>query len=91
MIVTWQKNQTENYKCHVWPKYQAENEVVKQKTLNLPKWKPNELIRALLQITIDTDETTDRDNAPTVPSWNRSPSPIFFDFRLLVSLITNPP
>jgi hypothetical protein len=39
-----------------------------KKTLNLPKWKPNELIRALLQITMDTDETTDRVNAPTVPS-----------------------
>lgn len=47
---------------------------------NIPKWKPNELIKALLQITMDTDETTDRVNAPTVPSWNRSPSPIFFFF-----------
>jgi len=26
---------------------------------------------------MDTDETTERVNAPTVPSWKRSPSPIF--------------
>jgi hypothetical protein len=32
---------------------------------------------ALLQITMETEETTERDKAPTVPSWKRSPSPIF--------------
>lgn len=45
--------------------------------VSLPKMKCSELISALLQITIDTDDTTDRVNAPTVPSWNLSPSPIF--------------
>lgn len=39
--------------------------------------KCSELIKALLQITMDTDDTTDSDNAPIVPSWNLSPSPIF--------------
>lgn len=38
---------------------------------NSPKRKPKELISALLHITIDTDETTDRDKAPIVPSWKR--------------------
>ena len=42
-----------------------------------PKVKPSVLIRALLQITIDTDETTDKLKAPTVPSWNFWPSLIF--------------
>lgn len=37
-------------------------------TINSPKRKPKELISALLHITIDTDETTDRDKAPMVPS-----------------------
>lgn len=41
-----------------------------------PKVKPRVLMRALLHITIDTDETTERPNAPIVPSW-----------YLLVSLI----
>lgn len=45
--------------------------------MNLPKMKCSELINALLQITIDTDDTTDKLKAPTVPSWNFSPSPIF--------------
>lgn len=44
---------------------------------NLPKVKPKELMSALLQMTMETDETTERVNAPTVPSWNLSPSPIF--------------
>jgi hypothetical protein len=35
---------------------------------HLPKVNPSELINALLQITIETDETTDRLRAPTVPS-----------------------
>lgn len=35
-----------------------------------PKWKPSVLISALLQITIETDDTTDKLNAPTVPNWN---------------------
>lgn len=34
-------------------------------------------MRALLQITMETEDTTERDKAPTVPSWKRSPSPIF--------------
>lgn len=42
--------------------------------------KCSELISALLQITMDTDETTERVNAPTVPSWKRSPSPIFLSY-----------
>lgn len=46
-----------------------------------PNVKPRVLISALLQITIDTDETTDRLNAPMVPSWNRSLSLIFSDIN----------
>lgn len=38
--------------------------------INSPKVKPNELMRALLQITMDTEETTDKLNAPMVPSSN---------------------
>lgn len=45
--------------------------------MSIPKMKCSELIKALLQITMDTDDTTDSDNAPIVPSWNLSPSPIF--------------
>uniref|UniRef100_A0A0A9HF47 Uncharacterized protein n=1 Tax=Arundo donax TaxID=35708 RepID=A0A0A9HF47_ARUDO len=34
-------------------------------------------MRALLQITMETEDTTERLRAPTVPSWNFSPvSPI---------------
>lgn len=43
----------------------------------LPKIKCSELMSALLQITMETEETTERVKAPTVPSWKRSPSPIF--------------
>jgi hypothetical protein len=35
--------------------------------------KPRELMRALLQMTMETEETTERPSAPTVPSWNFSP------------------
>lgn len=41
-----------------------------------PKVKPRVLISALLQITMDTDDTTDRLKAPIVPSWNFWLSPI---------------
>lgn len=34
-----------------------------------PKENPRLLMRALLQMTIATDDITDRHNAPTVPSW----------------------
>lgn len=46
--------------------------------MNLPKMNCNVLINALLQITIDTDDTTDRLSAPIVPNWNFSLSPILF-------------
>lgn len=48
-----------------------------------PKVKPSVLIRALLQITIDTEDTTDKLRAPMVPSWNFWLSPIS---TLLLSL-----
>ena len=56
----------------------------------LPKVKPRVLISALLQITIDTDDTTDKLKAPIVPSWNFWPSLIFallifLFFYLLIS------
>ena len=35
-------------------------------------------MRALLQMTMETEDTTERPSAPTVPSWNFSPpTPIF--------------
>lgn len=37
---------------------------------NSPNVKPSVLISALLHMTIETDETTDKLNAPIVPSWN---------------------
>jgi hypothetical protein len=38
-----------------------------------PKLKPRELMSALLQMTMETEDTTERLSAPTVPSWNFSP------------------
>jgi hypothetical protein len=40
----------------------------------IPKMKPSALMRALLQMTMETEETTERLRAPTVPSWNFSPA-----------------
>jgi hypothetical protein len=40
----------------------------------IPKLKPRELMRALLQMTMETEDTTERLSAPTVPSWNFSPA-----------------
>jgi hypothetical protein len=40
----------------------------------IPKMKPRALMRALLQMTMETEETTERLSAPTVPSWNFSPA-----------------
>jgi hypothetical protein len=40
----------------------------------IPKMKPSALMRALLQMTMETEETTERLSAPTVPSWNFSPA-----------------
>lgn len=42
-----------------------------------PNVKPSVLMSALLQITIETDDTTDKLNAPMVPSWNLWLSLIF--------------
>ena len=54
-------------------------------TNNSPKVKPRVLMSALLQITIDTDDTTDKPKAPIVPSWNFWLSPIFFFLTLALS------
>lgn len=54
-----------------------------------PKVKPSVLISALLQMTIDTDETTDRLSAPMVPSWNCCPS-LISDCPLSWSLPSQP-
>lgn len=35
---------------------------------NLPNLKPRLLIKALLQMTMDTDDATDRNNAPITPT-----------------------
>jgi hypothetical protein len=40
----------------------------------IPKLKPRELMRALLQMTMETEDTTERLSAPTLPSWNFSPA-----------------
>jgi hypothetical protein len=34
----------------------------------IPKLNPRELMRALLQMTIETEDTTERLSAPTVPN-----------------------
>jgi hypothetical protein len=51
-------------------------------------------MRALLQITIETDETTDKLKAPTVPSWNFWPSLIFTSIQnhsiSLIQIYQNP-
>lgn len=52
-------------------------QVNKEKEI-LPKGKPRLLIKALLHITIDTDDATDRNNAPITPNWYPVNSPIFF-------------
>lgn len=44
---------------------------------NLPKGKPRLLIKALLQITMETDDATERKSAPITPSWKPDISPIF--------------
>jgi hypothetical protein len=44
----------------------------------IPKLKPREVMRALLQMTMETEDTTERLSALAVPSWNLSlttPSP----------------
>lgn len=43
----------------------------------LPKGKPRLLIKALLQMTMETDEATDRNSAPTTPNWKLDISPIY--------------
>lgn len=58
--------------------YTKHNQITKRKK-KLPKVKPSVLINALLHITIETDETTDKVSAPIVPSCNRWPSLIFTD------------
>jgi len=50
---------------------------VKEELKRLPNVKPRVLISALLQITIETDDTTDKLKAPIVPNWNFWPSLIF--------------
>ena len=42
----------------------------------VPKGKPRLLMRALLQITMDTEDATERKSAPTTPSWKFEISPI---------------
>lgn len=44
---------------------------------NVPKGKPRLLIKALLQMTMETDEATERNNAPITPNWKFDISPIF--------------
>jgi len=56
---------------------QSSLKLIPKKNIDLsPKVNPSELMSALLQITIETDETTDKLRAPMVPNWNLSPSPI---------------
>jgi hypothetical protein len=38
----------------------------------IPKLKPREVMRALLQMTMETEDTTERLSALVVPSWNLS-------------------
>jgi hypothetical protein len=54
----------------------ADEQRIKHRSLRLdliPKLNPRELMRALLQMTIETEDTTERLSAPTVPNWNFSP------------------
>ncbi len=56
-----------------------------------PKENPRLLMRALLQMTIATDDITDRHNAPTVPSWRpeasaMAPSLLCSKYRTLLFL-----
>lgn len=44
---------------------------------DLPKGKPSLLIKALLHMTMETEEATERNNAPITPIWNFPISPIF--------------
>lgn len=44
----------------------------------LPKGKPRLLIKALLQMTMDTEDATERKSAPTTPNWKPDISPIFY-------------
>jgi hypothetical protein len=43
----------------------------------LPKGKPSLLIKALLQMTMETDDATERKSAPITPNWKVDISPIF--------------
>lgn len=42
-----------------------------------PKGKPRLLIKALLQMTMETEEATERNSAPITPNWKFDISPIF--------------
>lgn len=42
----------------------------------LPNGKPRLLIKALLHITMDTDDATERNSAPITPNWKPVISPI---------------
>lgn len=44
--------------------------------VKLPKGKPRLLIKALLQITMETDDATERNRAPITPNWKLDISPI---------------
>lgn len=45
----------------------------------IPNGKPRLLIKALLQMTMDTDDATERNNAPITPNWAPGISPIFHE------------
>lgn len=52
----------------------------------LPNWKPRLLMRALLQMTMETDDATERNNAPITPNWKPDNSPIFCEARNEMSM-----
>lgn len=67
LILSEHKRNNINIKS-VKKKIQSEKKLQQRKVEKLPKIKCNELMSALLQITMETEETTERVKAPTVPS-----------------------
>lgn len=50
----------------------------------IPNGKPRLLIKALLTITMDTEEATERNRAPTTQSCKPDISPIYFLHRIML-------
>jgi len=47
-----------------------------KKLTKLPNGNPRLLIKALLQMTMETDDATERNRAPITPNWKLDISPI---------------